>query len=307
MSSIKQTARRLLPPSVRWKLNNFLTRCGYGSVVDCTQFNIPMDAIEKHSPKNNSEKFRSTNVLVNIPIENCISLGSAAFRCTYEARNPFVCTSIEVANNLTQKYSDSTLKKFYTAFIPVNAAEYLDLPVDSAKGILRGSPLSAALPWALIPPGAAQEKLNASVVKFENKRNGGDVGADKGDKYFGPVASEKGEIEFFRLMQVVQSIKEKGYKRSNNFDGDIIGQLMVHDDRFIVFIRSGNHRIAALSALGYETIPIRIHANNQSIINRSRAGNWFNVRNNTFSLSEALEVFDRIFEGRQPVACKIDW
>lgn len=66
-----------------------------------------------------------------------------------------------------------------------------------------------------------------------------------------------------------------------------------------VMISRGQHRIAALAAMGAKTAPVRLLP---KIIARSEASLWPNVDRGFYTVEQAMAVFDRIFEGRQPDA-----
>lgn len=65
-----------------------------------------------------------------------------------------------------------------------------------------------------------------------------------------------------------------------------------------MLLNGGQHRAASLSALGHETIPVRLTSpSSASIIRRDDVDFWPYVRTGLFSRETALEVFDRIFSG----------
>jgi hypothetical protein len=57
----------------------------------------------------------------------------------------------------------------------------------------------------------------------------------------------------------------------------------------------GNHRVAALAALGYEEAVLQVRT--KYVVRRSEAKWWPMVRLDWFSEQEAIAVFDRIFCG----------
>jgi len=62
----------------------------------------------------------------------------------------------------------------------------------------------------------------------------------------------------------------------------------------------GDHRRAVLAALGWSHAPIQF---TDMVLRREDVKSWPNVQNGLFSSAQALRVFDRIFEGHQPVGC----
>jgi hypothetical protein len=110
---------------------------------------------------------------------------------------------------------------------------------------------------------------------------------------------EKGELEFRTLVQLTESIRKKGYLRSDGPDGDILGTPLIDPVKGVRFlVWTGKHRIAVLAALGFEYVPLRI-----SFVRAPRlteAAYWPHVRNGLFTREQATTLFDRIFEGLPP-------
>lgn len=62
----------------------------------------------------------------------------------------------------------------------------------------------------------------------------------------------------------------------------------------IYILAPGQHRSAALSALKYKKIPVRL----KQIVRYEDAQVWPNVLNNTYTEDQAKYIFNQIFEGR---------
>jgi hypothetical protein len=82
------------------------------------------------------------------------------------------------------------------------------------------------------------------------------LGPDHGISLFGPCTDEKVELEEARLTQIVASITARGYL-PDRF-GDITGYFLVRQDEFRFVVRGGKHRSAALAALGWTHLPVRL-------------------------------------------------
>jgi hypothetical protein len=129
----------------------------------------------------------------------------------------------------------------------------------------------------------------------ENERTGyPDVGIEEGYKYFGPVSPRKGQIEYGRLCNVFESIKSNGFKRSPGWDGDIGGFLLRRGDDYRFVISFGHHRLAAVAALGYETVPVKII--HPVVVDRRDAPHWPQVKHGVWTQAEALRYFDHLFD-----------
>ena len=120
-----------------------------------------------------------------------------------------------------------------------------------------------------------------------------------------PVSFEGVRI---RLTRLLKSIQKNGYYRHDGYNGDIGGYILVKDGKFVVMIITGQHRIAVLAALDFQTIAVRIgHLSNLTVVRREEVHSWPGVQSSVFTIEEALQVFDRIFEGKQPLALTSVW
>src|SRR5215212_5343880 len=71
--------------------------------------------------------------LIEIPLEKCIGLHTAAFSCTDRYSNPFLSTLVAYQNGTCRSYTDSPLRRFHNQWQPANAAEALGLDTRSAN------------------------------------------------------------------------------------------------------------------------------------------------------------------------------
>jgi hypothetical protein len=120
-----------------------------------------------------------------------------------------------------------------------------------------------------------------------------------GNQFNGPKSAEAGSHNYRRLVDVMNAIRRWGYWRTNRDTGDIDGIVLSRGRSWTLFVLGGQHRSAALAALGYRTAPVRVQ-NAASLVDRDEVETWPNVRNGLFTAREAAELFDRIFEARQP-------
>ena len=184
------------------------------------------------------------------------------------------------------------LRSFYEQVRPINAAQWL--------GLARITQLSKTPPWGAVFPWRARtvesyQKAYEDAAWAENRAVGRDVGISDGWLFCGPVSDEKVRIEAERILYVVRCIQAKGYKRSDEPDGDVKATALVtenQDWRWIV--TAGNHRASAAVALGLRSIPVRINL----VISRADAAYWKHVVDGLFTTEEALNVFDNFFYGR---------
>lgn len=184
------------------------------------------------------------------------------------------------------------LRAYYEAVQADNAAQWLDVSPRSA--------LAAEPPWAAVLPWRARtvasyRQVHEEAALLENRSVGWDVGISEGWLGCGPVSDTKIRIEAERILYVLRRIKEDGYRRSDEPDGDVrVTALVDEDHAWRWLVTAGTHRAAVLVALGYTAIPVRVNL----VISRIDAPFWKHVVEGLFSLDEALAVFDRIFHGR---------
>lgn len=132
-------------------------------------------------------------------------------------------------------------------------------------------------------------------MKADNEKAGHPgVGTEEGCKYFGPVSSRKGRIEYESLCRTFESIKFDGFKRDSGFDGDIGGFLLRRDEDYRLVVSYGHHRLAAVAALEYETIPAKIV--HPVVVCRRDAPYWSQVKRGAWTQDEAVRCFDLLFD-----------
>lgn len=245
--------------------------------------------------------------LIEVPLARCRGLGYLAFPCVPGAGHPFI-DSIEVCLNGNQTtFRGSPLERFCQHWRPRSAAEAMGiLDRNTSRALLEAPPYGVVLPWAGITPDDAA-RYRIARVKEENMSFGVDFGIQEGFLECSPLSPRKLELEYIRLKNVTESIKEHGFKCDPVEHGYISGYLLIDRGEFAVSIRPGQHRIAALAALGYSSAPVVIGLPSNHwpyfATYRNDVRSWPNVRNGLFTINQALELFDRLLEGKQPSGC----
>jgi hypothetical protein len=232
--------------------------------------------------------------LIDVPLSNVRMLQAAAFRVVGEHRNPFIDTLLSYAAGRVSGYAASPLEQFYHNFRPRTAAEVLGL--DAGHSLANAPPIAFVFPWSGQSPRDAENHWRVMIEK-DNLEHGLRAPVSQGWKGWGPVHSNVGELEYRRLTTLFDAMRADGYARNSLDDGDIRGTVLWRDGEFCVSILSGHHRIAALGALGAKSAPIRL-AGVQ--IRGDDVQSWPNVRSGLFGAEDATNLFERIFEGRQP-------
>ena len=242
--------------------------------------------------------------LMNVPLAKVRTMGFLGFTCTSSGGHPFVDTLMEYEQGRCVSYEGSALQRHYETVQPRTAAALLGLPPTGLSEKLASlTALQAVAPWwpdrgKISPEGIEQHQQKRTLE--ENRENGADLCAADGVSLWGPVSDRKGRLEYNRLITILKSIRINGYKRSDARHGDISGTLFQsYENDYIVNISAGQHRVAALAALGYEEIPVRFSRTFFArTVRREDAANWPFVRNGLFTETQARLVFDRIMTGR---------
>lgn len=181
--------------------------------------------------------------------------------------------------------------------------EYYRLVAPSTVGALIGSSVESALdefpswavtmPWDQIHPREQQGKVER-FARIEAGAYDPEVTIENGWTWLGPVDQRKLSVEVKRLSNLLRSVMQKGYRRDDQSDGDIRAVILVDEsDDWRWLSTGGQHRAAVVSALGHETVPVRV----TSVIRRSDASCWPNVTNGLYTVDQAREWFDQIFSG----------
>jgi len=109
------------------------------------------------------------------------------------------------------------------------------------------------------------------------------------------VRSFRIDEEFVWLERALHSIAHNGYQPENNTSFVSTLQLRSSDNRTTYLLLDGNHRVAAMSALGQKTV--RAHQRTDHIITEADCDSWFGVSAAVFTRHDALRLFNAYFNG----------
>lgn len=239
-------------------------------------------------------KTHSRHILLEVPATDIRFLSVHGYKVGKNSRAPFISTIGEYKNGEITSYENSALESFYLRFQPKSALEYLYIESSSSSAFNNLPPSGAFLPWQDINP-IEQIKQRKLQIESDNREHKAIIGLDEGDPFYGPVSTEKANLEYNRLINVFDSILENGFKVDTKGKNNINAIVLEHNNNYRYFITSGQHRVAALAVLGYDKIVLQIYKG--LIVRRSEVEFWPGVTNGYFNILEALAVFDRIFLG----------
>jgi hypothetical protein len=228
---------------------------------------------------------------------------NAAFSCSLDrfthptgwafARwNPFVAAAREIVNGLANTFQGSILDRYYRIAQPRDAADALFGFTDPPAGLNGAHPVAAlCTPWASLGPSAIVPLTHRWVLNDHREHGHEGVGLEAGFKWFGPVTRVLGEIEFARLIALVDSLQRHGYRRRR---GDVLVNVLRRgDDYRVVNSGGGLHRTATATAIGMGSLPVRPVGR---LIDVDLAADWPNVRNGLWSVQQARRFVDHLFD-----------
>jgi hypothetical protein len=174
----------------------------------------------------------------------------------------------------------------------------MGLPVElTPAGFVGEPPYAATFPWQDRSP-ASWRKYRAQGISKENRIAGRSIGIEDGWHACGPVSAAKAEVETLRLSALLASLQQQGFKRHEGRDGDIDAVMLKAGGETLWWINSGHHRAAVLTALDYETAPVRV----RQTFDLETVAEWPNVRNGLFTPQAATVLVNRLFDNRLPAA-----
>jgi hypothetical protein len=211
-----------------------------------------------------------------------------------ETLHPFVIAArvaLGVPESDMRSEIAEVLEHYYKTVAPSSFGELAGISLSEKSS---GMPsFSYVFPWERSSPDEKICRMGSFVAK-ENSRRGLLEGMESGWTWVGPVSPGKLEVEVTRLFDLLLSIKDRGYERSDAKDGDIRGLILMRTPQDWVWLATGGqHRACVLSALGNRTCPLRV----RGVVRRDDVSAWPNVVRGVYTEEQALTIFDRIFSG----------
>lgn len=246
--------------------------------------------------------------LIEVELAHCRWNGFSNLAFGADSDHPLVRTALEFAEGKYTTYEGSYLQWYWSAWKPANLADALELDAAKCNPILTSTP-----PIHGIEPWAGHHRIEYLLRHRWTERqiyrtlyDGGFAPA----RSCGPKPDWFGERCFEDLCQVFERIRQKGY-RSHAPDTipyelqHIVVSCLERDGEIRMIVINGETRAAVLSAIGYTTAPALVHVRSHRgtpLVRRADAAEWPLVRAGIFTEAEAVSVFDRVFDGRQPAA-----
>lgn len=220
--------------------------------------------------------------------------------CTYgkDGNHPFVLAArhaIKVPRAERMACISAILREYYDLVAPASAGELAGLH----NGAAWNSPAwTLVMPWNRECP-TLWAKMMISSIQAKNPLCRPNDDPQLYWAWVGPSNARTLKLEADRLCDVLASIENRGYQRDDSTDGDIKAVVLAGDNgRWCWQAIDGQHRAAIASALNMAECPVRI----LQVVRQEDAKFWPNVQNGTFSVAEALHIFNGILNGRLSAA-----
>lgn len=239
--------------------------------------------------------YTGTDRQVLIDVDFVKGRGLETYSLSNDSNHPFI---VAIKSALTSDDCKGELKdklsRYYDFVQPQNAASWLGFEHGEVVGLDNQPAWLTLLPWE--NSSIEQKKRGRTDCADEdNKEHGSNLAIGEGWRDFGPVSEKVLELEVHRLYSLMLSIEKNGVMRSNAEGGDIGAiVLMKEDNDFCWMVEwGGQHRAAAISAMGSKSVPIRVW----QVVERKDVYLWPNVQSGLYSIEAALKIFDKIFDG----------
>jgi hypothetical protein len=295
---------RQLRRILRRRLDRWAGRLGYVRRADISQAPVdygrlpigPLEALQRSGGR---------DVIVSVPLGMLRGLSPIGFSFGMGSRHPYVETARRWRAGCCTEYADSALHAYYRDVRPRDGADLLGLDgLEEPTRLTYYTPLATDYPWVAPPGGSVMERRRRWL-----RRDAAEHGMS-GERplpwpAFGPMPIGSGQFGFARICRVADSIARYGYEPEVFGTGHVNGTVLYEDDRAVVLLGSGDHRVAALAALGADRVPVLLSP--RHLVGRSGAGAWPGVRDGAFTVKQALSVFDRLLAGRLPRCVPTVW
>ncbi|CDQ20641.1 methyltransferase domain-containing protein [Halobacillus karajensis] len=216
------------------------------------------------------EALDSTSPTVMVPLDKCVDWQGF----TYTAKGwHYLCETIkEYRKKPKITYRHSILYQYYSLYQPKSMFECL-MCEDAYD------PVNSDGPWVPLPWGMGHRRV-----------------PEEGNQHYGPNTKTFIRKEFKRLVHIYEKLKEEGYQPTHHHDGFIKGHFLKKGRDYRFLITGGQHRIAALAMLGYESILARIPPRRKRVIDLEDMMGWDQVVNGNYPPEVATHVFHMYFD-----------
>ena len=183
---------------------------------------------------------------------------------------------------------EAFLAEFYRLHQPGSLADLFSAPRGPVADQLRELPANPAIVSRLwnLSPWLLRSRLREASTS---------AGQEPPTIYLGPQSEASVREKAARLHAVYDSIARTGYRPSESEAHRIAGFFLVDGDAYRFVLCSGNHRVAVLRSLGYETCMATFMPGHPYAVNREQLHRWTRANGGIYEPEVAAWIFSRYF------------
>ena len=215
-----------------------------------------------------------------VSLSNCVHY--SAFRYGRDEYNPYETYLVQIANGIPPESAQSTFTEFLQHYRPRHLGEAL-----GCGGALTKQYPMWNFPWDEINPA----RFNFRTGWHTDPSDSPDILTHFSES---GILRYRIDEEFFWLERAFHSIKLNGYHPWRQWSFIRARTLRRGDGTEAHLLTDGNHRAAAMSALGYDSA--RVYQTSRKIL-ETECDRWPGVRSGHFTRDDALAIFRAYFNG----------
>ncbi len=245
--------------------------------------------------------------VIRVPIAATRWWGPTGFRYGAGSTHPYVLAVEEYAGGRNPSYEGSALSRYWTAWQPGSLAAALGLSgPDIHPKLASAPPVHSILPWF-----GSDCLMTADLASYKPRWQAYYLEGYSLTRSNGPQSIEFGKQRLAHIIKTYEFLKSRGVWSTppsglSFFEQFPVGDILESDGRVALMMADGQHRLAAMSALGMQEANVIVavrHGRGPMVVRRSDVDTWPLVRMGVMTPGQALEVFDRIFRAEQPAGC----
>ncbi len=197
----------------------------------------------------------------------------------------------DISNGLKASEISNNLSLVFNEQKDMSAADILNLSTNN--NLQKYPAWSAVMPWEKL---SIERMFNSYPETFYKNRHSRGLVFENRDRL--SIIKKMYSKEFIKnrvnqMKELYESIERKGLIKDSNLPKI---NILVNGKEWRWFMGDGgNHRSYILAHLGHDSFEARIG----SIIDKKKAAAWHNVKNGTYTVTEARQIFDCYFDGKK--------
>jgi hypothetical protein len=252
-----------------------------------TLFDDPFEALHR---RRGGERAAFLCPLRSIRVPNGFSLADDGW-------HPMVAALDEHAERGVVRFEDSILRTYFEVWQPATALDALvGFRATGPNGLSElPSHLLYLQPWVAHDAALLDWKIR-DWHRADIAEHGGAPRSLEEDGFnrHGPVSEALGALEFNRLIGAFGSLRAHGFDRAR---GDVGCKILRRGTEVRFLLQGGgNHRAAALRAMGVEFVPAQFPPNQPDLIDVDDVDFWPQVRTGMWTAADARRYVHHLFD-----------